>query len=201
MSAFRRKATKVSQLNLHEERFKVAAMSGVVMPEVYYQPVRRSLFLRVMLCLGFLAVIALTIFFGSQAGRLGLLSTAVLAGCAGYFAYTGVGYASQALDSVGLIVDANGFSYRRPLLRKRMEWREVSEFRIVTYRSIRTIAFDLLKAPDSLSRRWNRTAMGAGEYIMAHAFAAPLEQVCETLNEYRRLGLQLPGGESRSTSA
>lgn len=75
-----------------------------------------------------------------------------------------------------------------------MLWREVSEFKISTHRGIRVVAFDRPGAPDTWWRM-NRRAFGTTDFIMAHAFDAPIEQVCATLNAYRSRALEGAAGD------
>lgn len=172
---------------------------NAALPEIAYAPARQGLLVLVFVCLGSFAVIALGIFWGWQTGRLGVLSTVVLGGCAGVLLYVGGGCLRQVFEPVGLVIDADGFSYRYLMRRKRIAWLEVSEFRAVTYPSI--IAFELAGAPDNLARRWHRTTIGASDCIVAHAFSLPLEHVCATLNENRGRALASSNLSTQAPSA
>jgi hypothetical protein len=70
--------------------------------------------------------------------------------------------------------------------RRRVAWSQVSEFKVVKYRTIRVIGYDLANAQDTPTRRVNRSSMGVSDYIFAHSFAAPIEEVCARLNELRQ---------------
>jgi hypothetical protein len=79
---------------------------------VSYRPIRVSLILRALICLGIAALTVWGTCVGWTAGRSGLLTAGVLLGCGGFFAFVGTGYLSQVFSDQNLQLEPDGFSYR-----------------------------------------------------------------------------------------
>jgi hypothetical protein len=154
-----------------------------MLADLSYPPVRSSLWLRV---LGSAAFGAFAIGLGVWVAEERPISSIVLIVCGGYFAFVSVCFIRQLIDPTGLTANSEEFSYRQMWARRHVAWSQVSEFKVVKYRTIRVIGFDLVNAQDTTTRRVNRRSMGVGDYIFAHSFDAPIEKVCERLNQLRQ---------------
>ncbi|MCC6786400.1 MAG: hypothetical protein IT547_01040 [Hyphomonadaceae bacterium] len=167
-------------------------MTEALPATVSYRPIRFSLIVRALLGFAFVAVIIWATHLGWTNGRAGFLTVFVMGGCAAFFTYVSTGYLSQLGDENSLTLDGEGFSYRAAWKRQRIAWRDVSEFKVVRHRSVEGIAFDLPTAASNWMRHLNRNAVGFSEFMMPHAFDAPIHDVCETLNAFRTRALGTP---------
>jgi len=180
-SAFRR------LLSLRPGRLPPTCALKDMLVDVSYPPVRSSLWLRLI---GSGAFAAFAIGFGIWVAEQRPIGSIVLIVGGGYFAFVSVCFIRQLVDPTGLTADSEGFSYREMWERRRVTWSQVSEFKVFKYRTIRVIGFDLANAQDTTTRRVNRSSMGVSDYIFAHNFAAPIEEVCARLNDLRRLAIR-----------
>jgi hypothetical protein len=155
-----------------------------VSSQITYPPDRGALLLRLIGCIGFV-IVAVWAAMGYAANPSRIVAPAVLVACGGYFAFVGAAYIGALLDQAGLAADETGFSYRVLWQRRRLSWQEVSEFQAANYRMLRVIAFNRPAASDDWRTRMNRRVIGVSDFIVAHNFRAPLEEVCRTLNEFR----------------
>ncbi len=157
--------------------------------EMAFAPVRSTLWNRIF---GAAAFGAFAIGFGLWVATRAdphFISGAVLMVCGAFFVAVAAGFARRVFEPWGLMADSHGFSYGHIWKRETVAWRDASEFRVVNYRSIRVIGFDLQGAPETVTRRINKQTMGISDYIFAHNFSAAIEDVCAQLNELRRRSL------------
>lgn len=153
--------------------------------EEIYPPRRLSLVLRILVGVGALALITWVLSFAPNTGHANIFNLAILAGCGALIAWATVGFALQLFDPSGLTLSDSGFSFRGVWRRQYITWREVSAFRVVHYRTIVVIGFDVANAPESAWRRMNRRAMGVSDFIFSHSFTGPEQPMCDRLNAHR----------------
>jgi hypothetical protein len=105
------------------------------------------------------------------------------------FALSALAFAMMLLDSVGLRLDREGFAIRTLWRDKRRAWTQVSEFTILDVQGARMIMFDDFTKQGPLLANANRIILGRGEAIPAAVVRGRMEDVCDTLNEFRNRAL------------
>ncbi|MGE0044773.1 MAG: hypothetical protein AB7J28_06905 [Hyphomonadaceae bacterium] len=91
----------------------------------------------------------------------------------------------QLIERESVILDETGFSYRSLWRRRRFRWTQVGEFSVIKLTPNRFLGFEDRAAPDSWMRSRMRQEFGRSHLIHAHAFNAPIEQVCASMNAFR----------------
>lgn len=99
----------------------------------------------------------------------------------------------RLFEREGLIVDADGFSYRPYLTRKYFPWTRVSSFAVDTRWGGAWVSFTDQRAGSGLMESINLDHTGHSDVIVATHYDWPVDQVCDALNYYRDQALARGG--------
>lgn len=159
------------------------------MERVVYPLARGRIAWRIVGMLVIAALMALFAMYMPTDGRRGWLVQPVGWGTAAIC----LGYAIVLLlklaERDGLIVDAQGFSYRPYLTRKHFAWTRVSDFVVYTRSGVSWVSFTDQRAGAGFVENINRSQTGHSNVIMSIHYDWPVDQVCDALNYYREQAL------------
>lgn len=159
------------------------------MERVAYPMARGRIVWRIALMLVIAALMVLFALYMPTDGRRGWLvqpvgwGTAVI--CVGY----AIALLMKLGEREGLIVDAQGFSYRPYLIRRHFPWTRVSDFVVYTRSGVSWVSFTDRLSGSGFVENINRDQTGHSNVIMPIHYDWPIDQVCGALNHYREQAL------------
>lgn len=135
------------------------------------------------------ALMAALGYYAPQFARRAMTGVIVGWGAAAICVAAAISLMRKLQDPDGLIVDAQGFSYRPIWSRRSFLWTQVSPFTVYRKGAGAWISFSGGGAAGSAFSRINTSVTGHTDVIMPYHYDWPIDQVCDALNYYREQAL------------